>query len=69
MRYLVKFMKHVRGDNGYEVDICQRWLEVDANSKSAALSLAKKQFCAAERVRDWTTHADRIQITEAEYPS
>jgi hypothetical protein len=62
-------MKHVRGENGHEVDICQRWLEVDANTKSAALILAKKRFCAAEQVRDWTTHADRIQISEAEYPS
>jgi hypothetical protein len=62
-------MKHVRGDDGHEVDICQRWLEVDASSKPAALSLAKRQFCAAEQVRDWTTHADRIQIAEAEYPT
>jgi hypothetical protein len=62
-------MKRVCGENGYEVDVCQRWLEVDANTKSTALILAKKQFCAAEQVRDWTTHADRIQISEAEYPS
>ncbi|MGE0750982.1 MAG: hypothetical protein AB7K64_10390 [Variibacter sp.] len=69
MRYVVKFMKHVSGDNGYEADVCQRWLEVDANSESAALSLAKRRFCAAERIRDWKVHADQIQISETEYPS
>lgn len=57
------------GNNGHEADICQGFLEIEANSQSVALDLAKQQFCAAEQVRDWKARADRIEIAEAEYTS
>jgi hypothetical protein len=62
MRYVVKFIKRVMGDNGRQADLCQRQLEIDADSQPAALERAKRQFCAAERVRDWKTRADRIEL-------
>ena len=68
-RYIARFMKDVLGENGYEAEICQRSLEIDAASKARAADAAKIKFCEAESVRDWSLHADRVQIMEAEFPS
>jgi hypothetical protein len=40
-RYVVRFMKHVLGENGHEAEICQRSMEVDAADKLCASDLAK----------------------------
>lgn len=68
-RFVVRFMKDVLGENGREAEICQSCLEVDAASEANATELAKRQFCEAERLRDWSLHADRIQVREADFPS
>ena len=68
-RFVVRFMKHVLGENGREVEICQRILEVDASNEGQAAELAKKKFCETEALRHWSLHADRIQVTEADFPS
>jgi hypothetical protein len=68
-RYIVKFMKNVLGENGREVEICQSTVEIDAPSKSEAAERAKKQFCAATATTDWSLHADRMQVIEADFPS
>ena len=65
-RYTVLFMKHVLGDNGHEAEICQRSVEVDAADKLCASDLAKAKFCESECVKEWSLHADRVQVTEAE---
>jgi hypothetical protein len=31
--------------------------------------LAKIQFCESENVKDWVLHADRVHVTDAEFPS
>jgi hypothetical protein len=31
--------------------------------------LAKMKFCETERVGDWLLHADRVHLTDAEFPS
>jgi hypothetical protein len=68
-RYIARFMKHVRGDNGHETELCQRSLEIDAASQACAADAAKIKFCETEHVKDWSLHADRVQIAEAEFPS
>ena len=60
--FVVSFMKDVLGDNGRQVEICQRTVEIDA----VATELAKQRFCKAERLCEWSLHADRVQIMPAE---
>jgi hypothetical protein len=68
-RFVVRFMKDVLGENGRETEICQRSLEVDASSENHAEELAKRRFCETEQLRDWSLHADRIQVRAADFPS
>jgi hypothetical protein len=68
-RYVVRFVKDVLGENGRQAEICQSSMEIDADSKVDAAELAKKCFCGSERLPDWSLHADRIQIMDAEFPS
>jgi hypothetical protein len=68
-RFVVRFMKDVLGENGREIEICQRSLEVDASNEGQATELAKKKFCEKESLCEWSLHADRIQIKEADLPS
>jgi hypothetical protein len=68
-RYMVRFVKDVLGENGRQAEICQSSMEVDADNKLDAAELAKKSFCGLERLSDWSLHADRIQIVDAEFPS
>ena len=68
-RFVVRFMKDVLGENGRQTEICQRSLEVDASSESHATELAKVKFCEAEALREWSLHADRIHVRQADFPS
>lgn len=68
-RFVVRFMKNVLGENGRETEICQSSLEVDASNESQAAELAKKKFCEAQALHDWSLHADRIQVKAADFPS
>jgi hypothetical protein len=58
--------RDVLGDNGREVEICQRTVEIDATSEGEATELAKQRFCKAEQLRERSLHADRIKIKPAE---
>jgi hypothetical protein len=68
-RFVISFMKDVLGGNGRQIEICQSTLEVDASSESEARELAKQKFCKAERLCEWSLHADRINIKAADFPS
>jgi hypothetical protein len=68
-RYVARFMKNVLGENGHEAEICQRTIEIEASSKGSAAELAKREFCEAERVKEWFLHADRIRVADAEFSS
>ncbi|WP_024520553.1 hypothetical protein [Bradyrhizobium sp. Tv2a-2] len=68
-RYVVSFMKDVLGDNGRQIEICQKTVEIDAPSEGEATELAKQKFCKAERLCEWSLHADRINIKAADFPS
>jgi hypothetical protein len=68
-RFVVKFMKDVLGENGREAEICQSTLEVDASNEGQATELAKRKFCEAQALRDWSLHADRIHVKAADFPS
>jgi hypothetical protein len=67
--YIARFMKDVLGENGHEAEICQRSLEVEASNGGQAAELAKIKFCETEKVKNWILHADRVHITEADFPS
>jgi hypothetical protein len=60
--FVVSFMKDVLGGNGRQIEICQRTVEIDAHSEGEASEFAKQLFCTAERLREWSLHADRIQV-------
>lgn len=68
-RYIARFMKDVLGENGHEAEICQRSIEIEAQSRADAVEVAKKKFCETEQVKDWILHADRVRIADAEFPS
>jgi len=68
-RYVVSFMKDVLGDNGRQIEVCQSTVEIDAPSESEARELAKEKFCKAERLCEWSLHADRIHVKAADFPS
>ena len=68
-RYVARFMKNVLGENGHEAEICQRSIEIEASSVIDATELAKMKFCETERVGDWLLHADRVHLTDGDFPS
>jgi hypothetical protein len=68
-KYVARFMKSVLGQNGHEAEICQRSLEIEASNKNCAADVAKIKFCEAENVKEWSLHADRVQVIDAEFPS
>jgi hypothetical protein len=68
-RYIARFMKNVLGENGHQAEICQRALEIDASNKTCAADIAKVKFCEAENLKDWSLHADRLLVVDAEFPS
>lgn len=68
-RYVVRFVKDVLGENGRERAICQSSMEIDAENKLEATEVAKKNFCGAQLLADWSLHADRIQVLDADVPS
>ena len=67
--YIARFMKDVLGENGHQAEICQRSIEVEASDKTRAAELAKIEFCQSENVKNWLIHADRVDVTDAEFPS
>ena len=67
--YIARFMKSVLGDNGHEAEICQRTIEIEALCVTDATELAKTKFCEKEQVKNWSLHADSVQVTAAEFPS
>lgn len=68
-RFVVRFMKDVLGENGRQTEVCQSTVEVDAPNESHATELAKRKFCEAQALRDWSLHADRIHVRQADFPS
>ncbi len=68
-RYVVRFFKGVFSSQGRPVEICQRWFEIEAADKAAAIEAAKPMFIAAEGVPEWSLRADRIDAIETEFPS
>lgn len=68
-RFVVRFMKDVLGENGRQAEICQSTVEVDASSEGLATELAKRKFCETQSLCDWSLHADRIQVKQADFPT
>jgi hypothetical protein len=66
--FVVSFMKDVLGNNGRQAEICQRILEIDAPTEGEAKEVAKQRFCKAERLCEWSLHADRIRVKSADFP-
>jgi hypothetical protein len=68
-RYIARFMKDVLGENGHGTEICQRTIEIEAQNSGHATELAKLKFCETEQVKEWSLHADRVHVADAEFPS
>jgi hypothetical protein len=68
-RFIVRFMKDVLGENGRQTEVCQCSLEVDASNEGQATELAKRKFCETQALHHWSLHADRIQVSETDFPS
>ena len=60
----VRFIKLVSDSSGHEKQICQRVVEVKAQSSDEAKILAKTKFCALEGVKDWWMHAESVEVVE-----
>jgi hypothetical protein len=52
--YAVSFYKTVSDDTGHERKVCQRVVEVDADTRALALVEAKQLFCNLEGISDWS---------------
>ena len=67
--FTVRFLKDVLGDHGQTCEACQRVIDVDARDAVEAAALATQQFCQFCEIRDWSLHADRIDVQPADFPS
>ncbi|MBR0702012.1 hypothetical protein JQ599_19015 [Bradyrhizobium diazoefficiens] len=67
--FTVRFLKDVLGDQGQSCEACQRTIDVDARDAAEATALAAQQFCELREIRDWSLHADRIDVQPADFPS
>jgi hypothetical protein len=63
-RYRITFYKTVCGDTGHEAAVCQRAVEVEADSAEAALEPARALFCALEQIRHWSIRSDACATEE-----
>ena len=63
------FFKTLVNDAGREFEACQGSVETLAADKAEAAALAKYRFCQEGRLRDWSVHADRFEVLDAEFPS
>ena len=68
-RFIATFYKQVVGENGHQVEVCQSECEIDASNQEEASERAKSQFCAKRGLTHWSLHADRLNVSEAEFPS
>jgi hypothetical protein len=62
-------MKDVLGENGRECEVCQSTVEIDASNETQAAELAKQRFCEIQSLCDWSLHADRLRIRQADFPA
>jgi hypothetical protein len=67
-KYIARFMKNVLGENGHEVEISQRVVEVEASTKNRACEAAKLSFCQLENVGEWWLHADSVTVSAVRIP-
>lgn len=67
--FVVRFIKDLVGDQGRRCEACQHTIDVDARDETEAVLLAKREFCEGRAIRDWSLHADRIDVKPADFPS
>ena len=62
--FRASFMKTVTDSFGYDRDICQRAVLVEAPDRDEAIRSAQRQFCSLENIRSWSYRADAISVNE-----
>ncbi|AND89911.1 hypothetical protein ACVIWV_003016 [Bradyrhizobium diazoefficiens] len=67
--FIVRFLKNVVGDRGQPCEACQLAIDVEADDGAEAALMAKQEFCELRAIRDWTLHADRVEVKSADFPS
>jgi hypothetical protein len=65
-RFIAEFRKRVLSDSGHEFVAVQRRFDVDAPNGNEARKLAEQRFCTLENVSTWKSHADELNIVEAD---
>ena len=60
--YRIRFMKTVMNDTGHERQICQRAIEVEADTREAAMSTSRALFCALEGIAECSQRSDCCEI-------
>jgi hypothetical protein len=68
-QYVAKFTKNILSDSGHQSTIVQRTFDLQAPNRELARQLAERRFCALEGIKDWSSHADKLIIEEADFPS
>ena len=63
--FAVTFFKTVSDDRGWDKEIIERIVEVDAKDEASALERAKNEFCLQKGLPDWSLHADRCEVTRS----
>jgi hypothetical protein len=66
--YRVRFLKTVCNDIGRQSTMCQRSVEVEADSPEAAIGPARARFCELERIGHWSFRADSHAAEEIAPP-
>jgi hypothetical protein len=56
--YRIRFMKTLADDTGHERQVCQRAVQVEADSGEGALNPAQALFCELEGIAHWSYRAD-----------
>ena len=60
--YRVRFLKRVADSTGRERQICQRVVEVEAESSEAALEPARALFCSLEGIPHWSIRSEGCDL-------
>jgi hypothetical protein len=60
--FRVKFLKNVSDATGHEHKMCQREIDVEAETEAAAIEEAKTRFSSAEHSGEWSLRADAIEV-------
>lgn len=60
--YIVKFMKNVFGEYGWQSEVCQGMLEIDVFDEDEVCEWVKVKFCEEQVFNYWLFYVDCIYV-------